>query len=118
MLVANSTEIVFIPYLIVFYASSHPYNAMEPAKFLGPNKSAKSNPSPRQKLTFGRRFLKGSFKKWHFFRLEAQKIDYWTVIGVFDDAESEKHNENIVGVQECTGRDEAPCPGNGAHEEH
>ena len=31
---------------------------MEPTKALGPDKSAKSNPSPRQKLTFGRRFLK------------------------------------------------------------
>ena len=62
MLVANSTENVFIPYLIVFYASSHPSNAMEPTKALGPDKSAKSNPSPRQKLTFGRRFLKKSAK--------------------------------------------------------
>ena len=58
MLVANSTENVFIPYLIVFYASSHPSNAMEPTKALGPDNSAKSNPSPRQKSTFGRRFLK------------------------------------------------------------
>ena len=56
-LVANSTENDFVPYLIVFYASSHPSNATEPTKTLGPDKSAKSNPSPRQKLISGRRFL-------------------------------------------------------------
>ena len=39
-------------------------------------------------------------------------------MGVFDDAESEKHNENLAGVKKCTGRDEAPCPENGAPEEH
>ena len=56
MLVAISTEIVFIHYLNVFYASSHPSNAMDSTKALSPNKSTKSNLSPRQKLTFGRRF--------------------------------------------------------------
>ena len=56
-LVANFTEKVLIHYLIVFYASSHPSNAVEPTKALGLIKSAKSNPSPRQKLTLGRRFL-------------------------------------------------------------
>ena len=56
-LVAKSTENDFVPYLIVFYASSHPSNAAEPTKTLGPDKSARSNPSPRQKLMFGRRFL-------------------------------------------------------------
>ena len=116
-LVAKSTENDFVPYLKVFYASSHPSNATEPTKSLGPDKSAKSNPSPRQKLNLGAVFEQ-SFKNRHFIRLEAQKIVIWTVIGVFDDAEYEKHNENLAGVKECTGRDEAPCPENGAHEEH
>ena len=54
----NDIENIFRAHFVFFYASSHPSNAMEPTKALGPNKSAKSNPSPRQKLTFGRRFLK------------------------------------------------------------
>ena len=44
-LVAKATENYFIP-IMVFYASSHPRNAMEPTAVLSPNKNAKSNPSP------------------------------------------------------------------------
>ena len=73
MLVANSTEIVFIPYLIVFYASSHPRNAMEPTAVLSPNKNAKSNPSPPE-IDIWVPFFEESFKNGHFNRQEAQKI--------------------------------------------
>ena len=54
----NDIEHKFRAHSVFFYASSHPSNTMEPTKALGPDKSAKSNPSPRQKLTFGRRVLK------------------------------------------------------------
>ena len=114
----NDIENNFRAHFVFFYASSHPSNAMEPTKALGPDKSAKSNPSPPPETDIWAPFFEESFKNRHFNCLEAQKIVNWTVIGVVDDAESEKHNENLAGVKECTGRDEAPSPENGAHEEH
>ena len=70
-LVAKSTENDFVPYLIVFYASSHPSNATEPTKTLGPDKSAKSNPSPPPETDIWAPFFEQSFKNRHFIRLEA-----------------------------------------------
>ena len=63
-------------------------------------------------------FFEESFKNRYFNRLEVQKMVNLIVIGVFDDAEAKKHNENIVENQEHTGIDEERCPESGAHEKH